>query len=394
MPSARAPSGILPSQWIRAAATSGIIQTSTPLTSGQIQPNSLDVRISNVGWRVRCSFLPGSRHLLEDRLKQLEDYGVLLDDQEGRVLEPNQVFVFRLCERIRLPPDISVTANPKSSTGRLDVFTRLVGDRARSFDFLPAGYEGPLYVEIVPRSFAIRVRPGDSFAQIRFQRGKAALSDEETRVVLEQQPLIFSADGRPVPAASVHLRDGIHLSVRTKGDVKTGETIGYQARKHTPPIDLRAIGTAAVGKYWRYLRAHPTEPLILEPDEFYILASNELVSIPPEYCAEMVPFDPRSGELRTHYAGFFDSGFGHFEDPTAAQGAAVVLEVRSRDVPFVVDHGQRIFRLVLLRNTEVPDLLYGRGARSHYQGQRLKLGKQFTSSGRTAEPPGSQGALW
>lgn len=369
------PSGVLPSQWIRAALAEGIVSACSTIAPGQIQPNSLDLRIGNVGYRVQCSFLPGDEGIRK-KLKRLQWYEFALTD-EGIVLGQNQSFIFPLCESLRLPPHVHARANPKSTTGRLDVFTRLVTEFGTAFDEVPAGYEGPLYLEIVPRSFAIRVRAGDSPAQIRFQIGDPNLTQGEATDLADREDILLDPDLRPLRSQDLHISPGVILSIGLSK--KWGPKIGYQARKNTAPIDLRAIGKARESHYWDPILAEQT-PVILEPDEFYLFRSRELVRLPPNYCAEMVAFDASSGEVRTHYAGFFDSGFGYdTEREPGKSAAAVVLEVRSRDVPFLIEDGQPLFRINLMRSTEEPDILYGRKIGSNYQSQGLKLPKQFSS---------------
>lgn len=366
-----------------------MISACAPFGAKQIQPNSLDLRLDSVGYRVQCSFLPGEEGL-ERKLARFRWYDFPLTD-EGVVLERNQVYIFPLCERLNLPPEISGRGNPKSTTGRLDVFTRLVTEYGTTFDDVPAGYQGRLYLEVVPRSFAIRVRPGDSLAQIRFQTGTPQLTREETVKLLETEALLLSPDLRVLRSEDVTVSSGLVLSVSLprKGDA----TVGFVARKNTAPIDLRAVGQARIRHYWDRLHGD-NKPVILEPDEFYIFASRELVRLPPQYCAEMVAFDASSGELRTHYAGFFDSGFGYSAIRAPEQSAAaVVLEVRSRDVPFLIEDGQPLFRVHLLHSVEIPDILYGTDLGSNYQSQRLRLSKQFTATSDTDEDDASQPRL-
>ncbi|HLK56539.1 MAG TPA: 2'-deoxycytidine 5'-triphosphate deaminase [Chthonomonadaceae bacterium] len=365
--------GVFPSQWIRAAIAAGVIASEPDIVPAQIQPNSLDLRIGEIGFRVQCSFLPGEEGL-QHKLNRFKWYNAPVPD-EGLVLERNQNYIFPLCERLDLPEDVYARANPKSTTGRLDVFTRLVTEQGTSFDEVPAGYRGRLYLEVAPRSFAIRVRQGDSLAQIRFQTGAPHLTDAETIALLETDAIILGADLRTLRPGDIPISTGLTLSISLP---KRNTTVGFLARRNTPPIDLRAIGGARVSHYWDRIYGD-SKPIILEPEEFYIFASRELVRLPPAYCAEMVPFDASSGEVRTHYAGFFDSGFGYAPEGAAdANAAAVVLEVRSRDVPFLIEDGQPLFRLNLMRNTEPPDFLYGAQAGSNYQSQRLRLSKQFT----------------
>jgi dCTP deaminase len=384
-------SGVFPSQWIRAAVENGIIRGDAPIDPGQIQPNSLDLRLGRTGCRVQCSFLPGKEGIYR-KLDTYRWYEFEMPD-EGIVLEKNQAYIFPLNESLYLPDDVYARANPKSSTGRLDVFTRLVTEYATSFDEVRPGHSGRLFIEVVPRSFAIRVRPGDSLSQIRFQTGDPRLSRSELTALLDNEEILLDRELRTLRSHEIPITSGMVLSVNLP--VK-GDTIGYQARRNTAPIDLQGIGAAKVRHFWNSIYGD-NRPVVLEPDEFYIFSSRELVRLPPMYCAEMVAFDASSGEVRTHYAGFFDSGFGYAQgvDPKRS-AASVVLEVRSRDVPFLIEDGQPLFRVHVLRSTEEPDMLYGSGTGSHYQSQRLRLSKQFKyrADGDEEETPANpQGSL-
>jgi dCTP deaminase len=379
--------GVFPSQWIRKAIDEGIVVAAPELQPGQVQPNSLDLRLSSSGCRIQCSFLPGEEGL-QHKLSRFKWYDVRLPE-EGVVLERNQIYLFELCESLYLPDDVYARANPKSSTGRLDVFTRLVTEHGDTFDEAPAGYRGRLWLEVVPRSFAIRVRPGDALAQIRFQTGQPYLTPSETAELIDREAIILGPSLETLGSQDVYVKAGVTLSVSLP---KNDKTIGYVARKNQAPIDLRAVGGAPIRHYWDRIHGD-SRPVILEPDDFYIFASRELVRLPGEYCAEMVAFDASSGEVRTHYAGFFDSGFGYASHRAPTEtAAAVVLEVRSRDVPFLIEDGQPLFRVHILRNTEPPDLLYGSQLSSHYQSQRLRLSKQFTAPIETDDESGRRGS--
>ena len=229
---------------------------------------------------------------------------------EGMVLEKNQAYIFPLNESLNLPDDVYARANPKSSTGRLDVFTRLVTEYGTSFDEVKPGHSGKLFIEVVPRSFAIRVRAGDSLSQIRFQTGDPRLSRSELTALLDSEEILLDRDLRTLRSHEVPITSGMVLSVNLP---MKGDTVGYQARRNTGPIDLRGVGAAKVRHFWNRIYGD-NRPVVLEPDEFYIFASRELVRLPPMYCAEMVAFDASSGEVRTHYAGFFNSGFGYAQD--------------------------------------------------------------------------------
>ncbi len=357
--------GILPAQAIAAMAADGSITTRRPLDEDQIQPASLDLRLGRSAWRIRASFLPGAGITVKDRLADLALHK--LDLADGAVLETGCVYLVPLFEKLRLPPDVAASANPKSSTGRLDVFTRVIADGARAFDAIPLGYEGPLYLEISPRTFPILVRTGSRLSQVRFRRGISRLSDLELLTLQKEQRLVDS-DAPDVAGG------GIALGVDLAGDAWNG-LLGFRAKKHTGVVDVDRRASLDVEDFWEPIRVRGAAALVLDPDAFYILASREAVQVPPDQAAEMVPFDPLVGEFRVHYAGFFDPGFGHAA--AGGQGARAVLEVRSREVPFILEHGQTVGRLVYERMAARPDQLYGEGGSSNYQGQGLKLSKHF-----------------
>ena len=356
-----APSGILPSQAIEGLIASRAIQLPAPLADAQLQPASLDLRLGGFAYRVRASFLPGPGTLVADKLEQLSLHRIEFGD--GAVLETGCVYVVPLLESLDLPADISAATNPKSSTGRLDVFTRVIADRVTAFDQIPAGYRGPLYAEICPQTFPIIVRQGSRLSQIRFRCGNPRDDDRTLQELHAEQKLVSSA--------TADISEGIGLTVDLSGD----GPIGYRARRHTGVVDVDKVGACAIAEYWEPITLDGGSSLVLDPDQFYILASKEAVHVPPTHAAEMVPFNPLVGEFRVHYAGFFDPGFGH--EATGGAGSRAVLEVRSHNVPFILEDGQIVGRLVYERLTETPKLLYGSGLGSHYQAQGLKLSKHF-----------------
>lgn len=358
--------GILPDRMIGALAESGAIRLAAPFASGQVQPASLDLRLGPKAFRVRASFLPGPQTTVAQRIKDLELHQI--DLTNGAVLETGCVYIVPLMESLSLPKDISATANPKSSTGRLDVFTRVIADRSHGFDQVGPGYEGPLYAEISPRTFPILVRQGSRLSQVRFRRGDALLDAAALRTLHEHQRLVDSDDA--------NLTDGIAVGVDLLGEFARN-LIGYRAKRHTGLIDVDRRDGYDIIDFWEPMPARTDRSLILDPDEFYILASKEAVQVPPDYAAEMVPFDPLVGEFRVHYAGFFDPGFGYAG--AGGGGARAVLEVRSREVPFILEHGQIVGRLVYEAMMSRPDTLYGQGIGSNYQAQGLKLSKHFRS---------------
>jgi len=355
--------GIVPAQGIRALVAAGAIKLAEPLAEKQLQPASLDLRLGAVAYRVRASFLPGPGRTVATRLDELSLHTISLS--QGAVLETGCVYVVPLLESLALGDTISAATNPKSSTGRLDVFTRVIADGVAAFDEVPAGYAGPLYAEICPQTFPVVVRKGTRLTQIRFRRGRPDESDQSLAELHARERLVSTE--------SADIRQGIALSVDLVGD-RDG-LIGYRAKRHSGLVDVDAPGTCAVLDYWDPIHVRAAKRLILDPDQFYILASKEAVHVPPTHAAEMVPFNPLVGEFRVHYAGFMDPGFGHAA--AGGTGSRVVLEVRSHKVPFVLEDGQIIGRLVYERMTEIPEILYGRDLGSNYQAQGLKLSKHF-----------------
>jgi dCTP deaminase len=366
--------GILPDRMIAALAEQGGIRALYPFAPDQIQPASLDLRLGSIAYRVRASFLPGPGITVDHRITELKLHEFSLID--GAVLETGCVYIVPLLEHLALPADIAAATNPKSSTGRLDVFTRVIADETRGFDRVAAGYRGPLYAEISPKTFPVLVREGSRLSQLRLRRGDAALSAE----ALER----LHARERLVDRAEAVMGDGIAVSVDLSGNGVRHDAaanghgvVGYRAKHHTAVIEVERRAAYDAADFWEPITARADKSLILDPDEFYILASTEAVQVPPDYAAEMVPFDPLVGEFRVHYAGFFDPGFGYAG--AGGLGSRAVLEVRSREVPFILEHGQVVGRLVYEKMLARPDQLYGSGIGSNYQAQGLKLSKHFRS---------------
>jgi dCTP deaminase len=356
--------GILPSHVLRRLirARREVLATEE-VTEEQIQPASLDLRLGASAYRIRASFLPGRDYRIADKLAEMAIHEI--DLKAGAVLETGCVYLVPLLERLELSFRVSGVANPKSSTGRLDVFTRLITDHAQAFDRVEEGYHGPLYAEISPRTFPILVRKGSRLNQLRLRHGSPQFTDTQLKRLHEEVGLV---DG---PA---DIEGGLALSVDLRGEALTRQ-VGWRARRHAGVIDVDVREVYDPLDFWDPIYARKSTNIILDPDEFYILASREAISIPPDFAAEMMPFNPLVGEFRVHYAGFFDPGFGH--EAGGGRGARAVLEVRSREVPFVLEHGQIIGRLVFERLTDTPPQVYGSALQSHYQRQGLKLSKHF-----------------
>lgn len=363
--------GVLPLQKLRDAVEAGwIAAPALGIEAGQLQPASLDLRLGQIAYRIRSSFLPGQETVAE-KLACLTMYELPLTP--AAILERGHVYLIPLAEELALPDDVYAKANPKSSTGRLDVFTRVITDAHQRFDDIRPGYRGRLYLEIFPRSFTVKVCHGLSLNQLRLFSGTGALDDSALSRLYQTSPLLYGADDQPLPLSAVHLDGGLFMGVETAR--RDGDIVGYKARKNSDIIDLAEVGVYDPSDFWEPIRCVSRRPLILEPEEFYILASKERVCVPPDYAAELMAYDAGSGELRTHYAGFFDPGFGYGSG--AHRGAKAVLEVRPHDVPFLIEDGQLFCKLCLERTTETPETVYGEGLASHYQGQTLKLSKQF-----------------
>ncbi|MCH8138683.1 MAG: 2'-deoxycytidine 5'-triphosphate deaminase [Proteobacteria bacterium] len=359
--------GILPVQEIRALIRDKHIEATVEITEDQIQPASVDLRLASTAYRVRASFLPGPDLKVKEKIAALGMHEV--DLTEGAVLERGCVYIVPLMESLRLSKRDSGVANPKSSTGRLDVFTRLITDHGAEFDRVRPGYEGPLYAEISPRTFSILARKGSRLNQLRLRRGAPTVGEAALKRLNEEVRLVHT------DAGTESIAEGkVTLTVDLKGDADT-EFIGYKARKHTDLIDIDKTNHYDAADFWEPIYARADRAIILDPDDFHILASREAITVPPDHAAEMVAYDTLVGEFRVHYAGFFDPGFGY--EVEGAPGTRAVLEVRSHEVPFVIEHGQTMGRLVYERLTAVPDKIYGAGIGSSYQRQGLTLSKHF-----------------
>jgi len=354
-------SGVQSDTQLRAMIDSGAIRSDLPFTDGQIQPASLDLRLGDVAYRVRASFLAGHGQTVADRLKLFQMHAI--DLSPGAVLEKGCVYVVPLCEHLALPAGISAAASAKSSIGRLDLLTRIITDNGTEFDRVPEGYTGPLYAEICPRSFSVVAAPGQMLTQMIFRKGASFLSDAQLMDLHKETPIVSDT---PV------ISNGLGFSVDLKPE--DSDLVGYRAKPHTGVVDLSKLAHYDPSEYWEEVRTTEAR-IILDPGAFYILVSGEAICIPPTHAAEMAPYLAMVGEFRVHYAGFFDPGFGW--DGAGGAGSRGVLEVRCHEAPFVLEHGQVVGRLVYERMAAIPEQLYGAGIASNYQGQGLKLSKHF-----------------
>jgi dCTP deaminase len=370
--------GILPCQKIRGMLAAGEILPAgilNEIAADQVQPASIDLRLGDYAYPVDASFLPGKGVKVLEKMRELDSgfERFKIDIRNGAVLEKGRVYVIPLLESINLRSEVSAFANPKSSTGRLDILTRLIADQATLFDQVEEGYEGQLYIEVAPRSFSIVVRTGTRLNQLRFRRTRG----ENPRPITIADWKSLLTDGQIADSTAISEKTGmLPFTVDLKGAGADDALIGWRAKKHTRRIDLDRRDYDPLD-FWEPLRFHKASSMILDPDEFYILVTKEAIAVPPEFAAEMLPYDTRAGEFRVHYAGFFDPGFGWDMRTRRAGSSRGVLEVRSHEVPFLLEHGQTVGWLRYERMAERPDVLYGNDAASNYQGQQLKLAKQF-----------------
>ncbi len=393
--------GILPSQEIRELIGNGKIRSSVEISDDQIQPASMDLRLGNVAYRVQASFLPGRSSALSTKIAELKiaEY----DLSRPTLLETNAVYVVPLIESLSLPRDIGGKANPKSTTGRLDIFTRLITDGGLEFEHVLKGYSGDLYVEIVPRTFPIVVAAGTKLNQLRFIRGNPPSTDGILAQLAEREHLVYydNGDGPAEAVIERGLKKGvadqggdqqaiIDRGLRTTTDLEGGESssiVAYKAKRHCPPVDLSKVRAYDAGDFWIPIHSPNSKRVVLDPGDFYLMASKERFSVPPSYAAEMEPFDQSIGDFSVHYAGFFDPGFGYGSSGDI-KGTKAVLEVRAHEVPILLEDRQIVGRLIYHRMANSPEKLYGQAIGSSYQRQGLALSKQFRAieSARSAVP--------
>jgi len=372
------PDGVLPDHELRAAVLDGWIHAERPIADDQYQPASLDLRLGPSAYQLRASFLP-FRQAVQNRLEErdLADSDLVIDRlslDSGATLQRGSVYLVPLLESLHLPPHVRGRSNPKSTTGRLDIFTRVITDETPRFDEIRPGYHGLLYLEVSPQSFPVRVHAGASLNQLRLLSGQTVIADSELAQIYHETPLLYDDDARPIPLERVAFNDGLCMGVDLSGRL-TGGNIGYRAQPNPPAVDWSRVAHYDPVEFWEPIKRPARDAYILEANRFYILVSKERIRVPPEFAAEMVVYDAGAGEIRTHYAGFFDPGFG-FGDGSVL-GTKVVMEVRAREVPFLVYDGQTSFKVGFERLRSRPERVYGVGLGSAYQHQTLTLSKHF-----------------
>jgi dCTP deaminase len=369
--------GILPSQEIRELVRTGRIRSSAAIADDQIQPASIDLRLGKVAYRVQASFLPGRSSPISAKIRDLKLAEI--DLCKPAVLERGAVFIVPLMESVALPSDIGGKSNPKSTTGRLDIFTRLITDGGKEFEHVAEGYRGDLYVEILSRTFPIIVKAGAKLNQLRFQRGSPLSSDGILKQLHEKETLVFENGNDPAAAV---IDRGLRISIDLHGGGKPS-IVAYRAKKNCPPVDLSKLGGYDVEDFWDAITSPASNRIVLNPSDFYLMASAEKVRVPLGYAAEMEPFDASIGEFSVHYAGFFDPGFGYGAYGEIA-GTKAVLEVRAHEVPILLEDNQIVARLKYHQMMAAPDKVYGQGIGSSYQQQGLALSKHFRAPASAA----------
>ena len=370
-------SGYLAVQSIELACHQGFIHSETTLKPWQFQPVSLDLRLGPQAYRIQSSFLP-ENETVAAKLKDIQLYEI--DLRDGGILEKGAIYLIPLLEELDLPTSIFGRTNPKSSTGRLDMFTRVIVDHGHRFDEVPAGYKGHMYLEVIPRSFPVRVTEGLSLNQLRLVQGDPQLSDKNLKTNYRKTPILFKASGPAISMTDVKIQNGLFISVDLSGKSKNS-IIAYKAKTNSSVIDLSKTKFYNPDEFWEPVKTQKKNRLILEPESFYIMMSKEKICIWPHLLAEMVAYEPNSGELRTHYAGFFDPGFGWQGGKTLkGQGTRAVMEVRPHDVPFMVEDGQTFCRLKFEKVIETPEKVYGKKIDSNYHSQALTLSKYFKAT--------------
>jgi dCTP deaminase len=374
--SLRGKSGYLTNQSIELACHEGMIHSRVSLLASQFQPVSLDLRLGSHAYRIQSSFLP-ENDTVDTKLNEVKLYKI--DLRDGGILEKGAIYLIPLLEELAFPEKFQGRTNPKSSTGRLDMFTRVIVDHGHRFDEIPNGYRGKMYLEVIPRSFPVRVREGLRLNQLRIFQGDPHLSDVQLKNHYKKTPILFGDGGRPVGVEKVKVDNGLFISLDLAG-ARKDRIVAYKAKTNSSVIDVSLNRHYHPMDFWEpiTLTQIRNKRLILEPESFYIMMSKEKICIWPHLLAEMVAYEPNSGELRTHYAGFFDPGFGwHGGKTLKNQGTSAVMEVRPHDVPFMVEDGQTFCRLKFESVIEKPTKVYGKKIKSNYHSQGLALSKYF-----------------
>ena len=331
-------------------------------TSSQIQPSSLDLTLSEECYEIEASFL-SPNHNIRDKLNNIINKKI--DLNEVYIFKKNITYIVRLNEKLNLKNDIFGKCNPKSSTGRLDIFCRAILNFSDEYEKIPLNYNGEIFLEITPRSFNIALIKGDSLNQMRLiYQNHDYVDDESLHNFHNIDPIIFDEFGNTNVA---DISSGLKISVDLK---KINKTSAYIAKDNAPVLHYDKINSHKVADFWDTIKTKD-DYLIIKPGKFYILKSKQKIRIPKTMAGEMKPYDTGIGDFRVHYAGFFDPGFG---DPF---GSYAVLEVKTNEVPFILNDGQVIAKIQYEKLNKETKVVYGSNIKSNYQNQELALSKHF-----------------
>ncbi|MAG28599.1 2'-deoxycytidine 5'-triphosphate deaminase [bacterium] len=350
-----------------------MIFSKSEISEKQIQPASLDLTLGDRVYRTSSSFLPKPNESIWGILQKRTLYDFELKPET--ILEPNSSYIIPLNEYVDLAPGIYAYVNPKSSIGRVGLFVRLLVDGTPRFDYIPSGYKGQLYLEVIPLDFVVKIHPSLACNQVRFRTtGEYRAREADIRLAHTKYGVLFTQEGISVPQDDLVISDGgLMLTV----DLESRDVVGYRAKHDTTKaIDLGLIDEYEPSDFWEPIARPQSGELILVPNDFYLLSSIERITFPPMFAGEMASYDPSSGEMRSHYAGFFDPGWG-FGEAGEGAGTPAVLEVRAHNVPFRLTRRQIICTMVYENMLEQPQELYSSGLGSSYTGTGPKLSKHF-----------------
>ena len=351
---------------------SPLITADTALCDDQIQMASIDLSLKGPVYGMRASGLPRRGETVRSRIDASAKTGYTFNlTGEDKLLSRRQTYIIPLNEGLKLPPGFAARFSPKSSTGRVDVLARILADGIPHFDSVPAeGYRGPLYLEVTPLSCDILLRSGQSLMQMRLRQGDSLVSANDLVTLQAEKGIVWGKDGKPIAPEKLSLAEhGLYMHVDLDRDI-----VGFMARD---PI-LAELSFAKSDFYdpydfWEPITRPKGGSIVLNPGRFYLLATKERVKVPSNICGDIAAYDASTGEFRTHYAGFFDPGFGGSKPEE--RGTVGVMEVRGREIPFELQDNQPVCRMDFQWLDEVPNRLYGAG--NNYTGEQPSLGKFF-----------------
>ncbi len=328
------------------------------IDQNQIQPASLDLSLSEECYEIKHSFL-SHKTTVRRKLKDLIIKKINLNKEF--IFKKDKTYIVKLNESLNLKNNIFGHCNPKSSTGRLDIFCRTIVDFAEEYEKIPNNYQGEIFLEITSRSFDVAFKKGNCLNQLRLIMGNQYyLSDEQLKKIKTKLKITNFKKN------TLKINNGVKISV----DLSNSKTIAYVAKNNTPVLKFSKIKSHKINDFWKAIK-NIDNSLLIEKNKFYILKSKEKVIIPDNLAGEMIPYDTGIGDFRAHYAGFFDPGFG------MPNGTYAVLEVKTNEIPFLLEDGQTIARIKYEKLNKNSNIVYGKDIKSNYQNQGLKLSKHF-----------------